>query len=93
MLFRSGNAKYSWVTIIPLSFVGSTTLVAGYESIRDIFWPLTQKPETAIQGYIDTSLTALIMTAAVIILIDSLRRWIGGRKKPQVISESALAEA
>ena len=93
IVINAGNAKYSWVTIIPLSFVGSTTLVAGYESIRDIFWPLTQKPETAIQGYIDTSLTALIMTAAVIILIDSLRRWIGGRKKPQVISESALAEA
>src|SRR5437764_1601255 len=93
IVINAGNAKYSWVTIIPLSFVGSTTLVAGYESIRDIFWPLTQKPETAIQGYIDTSLTALIMTAAVIILIDSLRRWMGGRKKPQVISESALAEA
>src|SRR2546427_2311841 len=92
VIINAGNAKYSWVTIVPLSFVGSTTLVAGYESIRDIFWPLTQKPETAIQGYIDTSLTALIMTAAVIILIDSLRRWIGGRKEPELLSDTALAE-
>src|SRR2546427_5685163 len=92
IVINAGNAKYSWVTIVPLSFVGSTTLVAGYESIRDIFWPLTQKPETAIQGYIDTSLTALIMTAAVIILIDSLRRWIGGRKEPELLSDTALAE-
>ena len=93
IVINAGNAKYSWVTIIPLSFVGSTTLVAGYQSIRDIFWPLTQRSETALQGYIDTSLTALIMTAAVIILIDSVRRWIGGRKPPELAAEAALAEA
>src|SRR5947207_3186565 len=28
IVINAGNAKYSWVTIIPLSFVGSTTLVA-----------------------------------------------------------------
>src|SRR5207253_7251481 len=43
IVINAGSAKYSWVTILPLSFVGSTTLVAGYPSIRDIFWPLTQK--------------------------------------------------
>src|SRR3989441_2298801 len=86
IVINAGNAKYSWVTIIPLSFVASTTLVAGYQSIRDIFWPLTQKAETALQGYIDTSLTALIMTAAVIILIDSVRRWVGfGRRRESVV--------
>src|SRR5439155_16444948 len=93
VIINSGRAKYAWVTIMPLSFVASTTLVAGYQSIRDIFWPLTQKPETALQGYIDTSLTALIMTAAVIILIDSVRRWIGRRKPPELAAEAALAEA
>ncbi|OLD26562.1 MAG: carbon starvation protein A [Acidobacteria bacterium 13_1_40CM_3_55_6] len=93
IVINAGNAKYSWVTIIPLSFVASTTLVAGYQSIRDIFWPLTQKTETALQGYIDTSLTALIMTAAVIILVDSVRKWIGGRKPPELTPEAALAEA
>jgi carbon starvation protein len=92
IVINAGNAKYCWVTIIPLSFVGSTTLVAGYQSIRDIFWPLTQKSETALQGYIDTSLTALIMTAAVIILIDSIRKWIGGRVRPDLTPEAALAE-
>jgi len=93
IVINAGNARYSWVTIIPLSFVGSTTLVAGYQSIRDIFWPLTQRSETALQGYVDTSLTALIMTAAVIILIDSVRRWIGGKKPPELSTEAALAEA
>ncbi|HEU5238047.1 MAG TPA: carbon starvation CstA family protein, partial [Pyrinomonadaceae bacterium] len=88
-----GKARYSWVTIAPLSFVATTTLVAGYQSIRDIFWPQTQNPTTLTQGYINTSLTALIMTAAVIVLVDSVRKWIGGRKRPELVSESLPAEA
>ncbi len=93
VIINMGKARYCWVTIAPLSFVATTTLVAGYESIRDIFWPQAQNPASATQGYINTSLTALIMTAAVIVLIDSVRRWIGSRKHPQVIAESSLAEA
>jgi len=88
-----GKARYSWVTIAPLSFVATTTLVAGYQSIRDIFWPQALNPLTSTQGYINTSLTVLIMTAAVIVLADSIRKWIGGRKRPQMTTEAALAEA
>ena len=93
VIINMGKARYSWVTLLPLSFVGTTTLVAGYESIRDIFWPQAQNAPTATQGYINTSLTALIMTAAVIVLADSARNWIGGRKRPELASDAALAEA
>src|SRR5207247_6498661 len=93
VIINLGRARYSWVTLVPLSFVATTTLVAGYESIRDIFWPQAQNPLTSTQGYINTSLTVLIMTAAVIVLIDSVRRWIGGRKPTELAPDSALAEA
>jgi carbon starvation protein len=92
VIINMGKARYAWVTIVPLTFVATTTLVAGYQSIRDIFWPQAQNPLTSTQGYINTSLTALIMTAAVIVLADSIRKWIGGRSVPQVASE-AVAEA
>jgi carbon starvation protein len=91
IIINSGKAKYSWVTILPLSFVATTTLVAGWESITDIFWPLAQKPETSMQGYINTGLTAIIMGAAVIILVDSIRRWFGFGKRPAPVVD--LAEA
>jgi carbon starvation protein len=91
IVINSGRARYSWVTILPLSFVGSTTLVAGWKSITDIFWPLAQKPETALQGYINAGLTAVIMFAAVVIMFDSIRRWLGTRKRPEPVSD--LAEA
>ena len=93
IIINSGRAKYSWVTLLPLSFVATTTLVAGWESITDIFWPLSQNPETAMQGYINTFLTATIMVAAVIILVDSIRRWFGLGKRPESIVELAEAEA
>jgi len=91
MIINSGKAKYSWVTIIPLSFVGSTTLVAGWKSITDIFWPLTQKADTAVQGYINVTLTAIIMVAAIVILIDSIRGWLGLRNRPEPVLGSAEA--
>ena len=83
IIINMGKARYSWVTIVPLSFVATTTLVAGWESIRDIFWPLTQNPATATQGYIDCGLTGAIMIAAVIILADSIRLWVGLGKRPK----------
>ena len=92
IIINSGRAKYGWVTILPLSFVSTTTLVAGWESITDIFWPLSQKPETRTLGYVNVSLTAIIMFAAVIILIDSIRRWLGFGKRPQSL-EFAEAKA
>jgi len=93
IIINSGRAKYSWVTLLPLSFVSTTTLVAGWESITDIFWPLSQKPETSMLGYINVSLTAIIMFAAVIILIDSIRRWLGFGKRPQSLADLAEAGA
>ncbi|MDT5269776.1 MAG: carbon starvation protein [Acidobacteriota bacterium] len=82
VIINSGRARYSWTTIVPLAFVATTTLVAGWMSITDNFWPLAQKPETAAQGYINTALTAVLMAASIIIIFDSVRRWIRGRGAP-----------
>jgi carbon starvation protein len=93
ILFNMGKGRYSWTTIVPLAFVATTTLVAGWKSITDNFWPLSQKPETATQGYINVALTAILMLAAVIVLIDSIRLWTGGRKRPENAPDAGLAEA
>jgi carbon starvation protein len=79
-IINMGKARYAWTTLVPLSFVGTTTLVAGWMSIRDIFIPLTRNPKTATQGYVDAVLTAILMAAAVIIIFDSIRRWTGARR-------------
>ncbi|HST53974.1 MAG TPA: carbon starvation CstA family protein [Pyrinomonadaceae bacterium] len=93
IIINSGRARYSWTTILPLSFVATTTLVAGWESITDIFWPLALKPDTAVQGYLDMLLTAVLMAASVIILFDSVRRWTRGRRGRLTDAKVILADA
>ena len=36
-IINTGKAKYAWVTIIPMVFVGVTTLTAGFENIINIY--------------------------------------------------------
>jgi carbon starvation protein len=91
IIINMGRARYSWTTLVPLAFVGTTTLVAGWESITDIFWPLTRQANTATQGYINSALTAILMVAAIIIILDSLRRWTTGRRAAVPI-EQTLAQ-
>jgi carbon starvation protein len=75
VIINMGRARYAWVTITPLVFVATTTLTAGWRSIFDNFWRETLKPETAFRGYLNTSLTVIMMTCVIIVLIDSVLRW------------------
>ena len=94
IIINMGKTRHTWVTILPLTFVATTTLVAGWQSITDNFWPLAQKPETATQGYINVSLTAILMLAAIVVLLDSIRRWMGrGQRPATATTNSSLVEA
>lgn len=75
VIINSGRARYAWVTLMPLAFVSTTTLTAGWQSITDNFIPLTRNPNTALQGWLDSILTVIMMVCVVIVLIDSLRKW------------------
>lgn len=74
-IINAGKVRYVWVTLLPMLFVSTTTLVACWENIFDNFIPLTASPATATQGTIDIILTTVIMTCAVIILFEAFRRW------------------
>jgi carbon starvation protein len=75
VIINEGRARYAWVTIIPLVFVAVTTLTAGWESIFNIFLKDAMTPEHALRGYLDTGLTAIMMTCVLIVLVDSVLRW------------------
>lgn len=74
-LINRGKARYAWVTAGPLLFVGVTTLTAGFLNIRDNFLPLAKLPGKAVQGYLNASLTAMMMICAIVVLLDALRCW------------------
>ncbi|HXG95067.1 MAG TPA: carbon starvation CstA family protein [Blastocatellia bacterium] len=75
VIINMGRAKYAWVTITPLVFVATTTLTAGFLSIKDNFWKETFNPATAFRGYLNSALTAIMMACVVIVLIDSVLHW------------------
>jgi carbon starvation protein len=73
-LVNMGKARYAWITVLPMLFVGVTTLTAGVLSIKNIFWPLTSKPGFRVQGYLDSTLMAIFVTGVVLVLLNVARR-------------------
>ena len=59
VIINMGKAQYAWVTILPLSFCRQHDARCRLASITNIFWPLAQRPETSMQGYINTFLQRL----------------------------------
>jgi carbon starvation protein len=74
-IINAGKVRYVWVTLVPMLFVTSTTLVACWENIFDNFVPLAVSSATATQGIIDIVMTVIIMACAIIVLVEAVRRW------------------
>jgi carbon starvation protein len=77
LIINMGKVRWAWVTLMPLSFVSSTTLTAGYMSITDNFIPLARSMDTTIrfQGQLNVGLTIIMMSCVIIILFDSILKW------------------
>jgi carbon starvation protein len=78
IIINIGRAKYAWVTFLPLCFVSTTTLTAGWMSVRDNFWPMAvgENPALHVQGYVNSICTLIMMFCAVLILASAARRWL-----------------
>jgi carbon starvation protein len=74
-IINAGRVRYVWVTLLPMLFVSTTTLIAGWENIADNYIPLLNVPGARTQGMVNTLLTTIIMGCAVIILVEAFRRW------------------
>jgi len=75
-IINHSKPKYAWITIIPMIFVGITTMTAGILNIKNIFLPQVLEASTRVQGLVNLVLTTVIMASLVIILVDSVPRWV-----------------
>ena len=73
-IINAGRVRYVWTTLIPLVFIASMTLYAGWCNIFGNFLPKIKAHETRTLGVINTVLTAIIMGCVIIVLIESARR-------------------
>ena len=94
-LINRGRAKYAWVTIIPLVFVGVTTLTAGWMNIQNIYLPQLSVEETFLQGIINAILTVLIMASLVVIFLDAVPKWVQSirGKRPVIVDVPTMGDA
>jgi carbon starvation protein len=74
-IINSGKARYAWVTLVPMLFVASTTLSAGYLNITDNFYPLTQLPGKAVLGSVNIGMTVVMMICTIVVLFEAGKRW------------------
>ncbi|HUI29464.1 MAG TPA: carbon starvation protein A [Candidatus Acidoferrales bacterium] len=74
-IINRGRARYAWVTIVPMLFVGATTLTAGWMNMANIYYPMISQPGVQVQGYLNLILTAVIMASVVVILFDAVPKW------------------
>jgi carbon starvation protein len=91
VIVNAGRGRYAWATLVPLSFVATTTLYAGYRSVMDNFLPMTMVPGKAFTGYLDASLTVLLMACMLLILTSSARAWIRAWRGERVPMVTAAA--
>jgi len=88
-IINHGKAKYAWITLVPLAFVGITTVIAGIMNIWGIYIPQIGISKTLTQGIINLGLTLVIMICVVIIIRDALPAWITAIRKSRMEHEYA----
>jgi carbon starvation protein CstA len=78
------------VTLLPMAFVGVTTVTAAILNIKNIYLPQTMVPETFVPGLINLVLTVSILVCVVIIFYNAVPQWIAGYRKTLLISPGAV---
>jgi len=75
-IINQGKKKYAWITILPMAFVGVTTLTAGWKNIFNIYMPQAMNTTTHVQGIINMTLTVVIVICVLVIMADAIPKWI-----------------
>ena len=75
-IINRGRAKYAWVTLLPMTFVGITTMTAALLNIKNIYIPQAGDAITRIPGLINLILTLCIIISVIIIIFNAIPNWL-----------------
>ena len=79
-LINRGMTRYSWITIVPMAFVGITTITGGVMNLVNIYIPQLQSSKTMVQGSINSVLTIVILICVMMIIAEAIPKWIRVRR-------------
>jgi carbon starvation protein len=84
IILREAPKKvYALVTLGPLAFVGTTTIAAGVESVRNIFLPMMDKEATRVTGTVNVVVTSILLVCIGVVIVGSALRWWGLARAPR----------
>ncbi len=89
-IINRGRARYAWVTILPMLFVGVTTMTAAILNIKNIYLPQLYSETTRIPGAINLTLTVCIIVCVFIIVFNAVPNWFRTIRTQKVIVEKSL---
>jgi carbon starvation protein len=75
-IINRGRKKYAWVTILPMIFVGVTTITAAFLNIKNIYIPQARESATMVPGLINLILTVSILICVFILFYNAVPKWI-----------------
>ncbi|MEO6420640.1 MAG: carbon starvation protein A [Polyangiaceae bacterium] len=84
LLREAPRRIYALVTVLPLAFVGTTTLTAGVESVALIYLPMTHDAATRTTGLVNVIITSFLLVFIVMIVGGSVLRWLAIFKTPEM---------
>ncbi|HWR98982.1 MAG TPA: carbon starvation protein A [Prolixibacteraceae bacterium] len=75
-LINHGKRKYIWITIVPMTFVGITTITGGVMNLFNIYIPQILNESSRAPGLVNAILTTVILICVTLILIEAVSKWI-----------------
>lgn len=91
-LINHGKRKYIWITVVPMTFVGITTITGGVMNLFNIYIPQVINESTRVPGLVNATLTAVILFCVVLILIEAISKWIKPSKQEISYNEKIKAD-
>jgi len=102
VLINMGRARYIWCTLIPLAFMCVNTLTAGWLNLSvNYLRPQLQGGAPSLwaafaaapgPAKIQSVITLVIMALLVVVVVDSLMRWIKPSRRREPADEAERAE-
>jgi carbon starvation protein len=70
LLINTGKGRYVLVTLLPMLFVTTTTMTAGYLMAQQFV------RMDSLRGYLNLGLTVFVVTSVALLLLLAVSRWI-----------------
>ncbi|HLP74738.1 MAG TPA: carbon starvation protein A [Bacteroidales bacterium] len=88
-IINRGRIKYAWITIIPMLFVGVTTMTAAFLNIKNIYLPQMEVEATRVPGTINLILTGCIIVSVIVIFANAVPGWVSALRNNVSVPQSA----